>query len=52
MLAFGTRVGPDLFAYAPICPEVGPLPRRWVIDRRQPLLSVSGAVCEEPKRLS
>jgi hypothetical protein len=23
MLAFGKRVGPDLFAYAPICPEVG-----------------------------
>jgi hypothetical protein len=23
MLAFSERVGPDLFSYAPICPEVG-----------------------------
>jgi Transposase IS66 family len=33
MLAFGKRVGPDLFAYAPICPEVGaatpPMGYRW-----------------------
>jgi hypothetical protein len=33
MLAFGKRVGPDLFAYAPIFPEVGaatsPMRYRW-----------------------
>ena len=33
MLAFGKPVGPDLFAYAPICPEVGaatpPMGYRW-----------------------
>jgi hypothetical protein len=33
MLAFGKRVGPDLFAYAPSVPEVGaatsPMRYRW-----------------------